>query len=224
MTGIKFRFVSNISRQAGFSLAEVLVTITVLVIIGIFISLVLSGTFTGNTKTDLISTIKQNGQNALSQMEKDIRDSATVVCPQTTTVTPVSVITVQSQTEGVYTRYSYFAQVGTTANGYLQKETFVFPSPPQDANFYTDMCNTTAVTYDSYRKTRIDLTDRTSRAAVSVKNVSGTGFSLTRKAGSKDIITVQFDLGPAINASGGFESNVGSSSNSFNFKTTIQLR
>lgn len=209
-------------EQAGFSLAEVLVTISVLVVIGIFVTLALTGTFQGNTKTDLISTIKLNGQNALSQMEKDIRDAETVICPQTTTptATPVSVIAVRSKTEGTVIRYAYFPQNGTTTNGYLQKEVFVFPSIPVDVTFYTDMCNTS---YTTNQKSKLDLTDKDSQSAVSVKNTAQRGFWVEKKAGSKDLVTVQFDLGPSVTSGTNFEENVGTG-NSFSFKTTIQLR
>ncbi len=60
-------------NKSGFTLLEILVTISVMGIIGILISQVFFTTTRANTKIELLKDIKQNGQFAMDTMTRMIR-------------------------------------------------------------------------------------------------------------------------------------------------------
>jgi prepilin-type N-terminal cleavage/methylation domain-containing protein len=94
-----------ITSKKGFSLIEVLVTVTILTMLGVAISTILTRSFSGNSKTELIGNIKQNGQSALGVMEKDIRDSDTIACPLTSGSS--TVLALLTKTDGKYIRLTF---------------------------------------------------------------------------------------------------------------------
>lgn len=203
------------SKKTGFSLIEVLVTITILTIVGVAISTIVTRSFQSNTKTELIGNVKQNGQGVLAIMEKDIRESDTVVCPLSGTST---VITLLTKTDGKYIRFTMETEGGSN-NGAIYREEFIFQVLPTTAD---QLCNLSSVALN-YQGTQISLIDSISKSAISLKNISGTGFTVVKNPGFKDTVKVQFDLGPKVGSPTNFEDSLGGS-NSINFQTTVQIR
>lgn len=204
-----------IKKTAGFSLVEVLVSITILTILGVGISAIVNRSFRGNTKTELIGNVKQNGQSALAIIEKDIRESDTVVCPSSGTA---NVLALLSKSAGKYIRISMMPE--TSQNGALYREELVFQSAPATISSLCDL-NSYPL---NFQNSQISLLDTGSKTAVSLKNLSGNGFTVTKNSGFKDTVKVQFDLGPTLNSGNSFENSLGGATNSINFVTTVQIR
>ncbi len=203
-------------KSTGFSLIEVLVTVTILTIIGVAISTIVTRSFQGNSKTELIGNVKQNGQAALAIMEKDIRESDTVVCPISGTS---NLITVLTKNQGIYIRFTMVPEANNT-NGAIYKDTFTFQFLPASPDKLCDL-NVFAL---NNQGTQTALIDFNSKSGISLKNVSGNGFTVVKNAGFKDTVKVQFDLGPSTTNPANFEDSLGGANNSIPFQTTIQVR
>lgn len=94
-------------NHKGFTLVELLVVVTVLITVGIVSVQIITSSLRGTNKTNLIDTVRQNGNYAISQMAKAIQyseeflglspdDSAgsyTRVCPSSPDDPPVPVNT-----------------------------------------------------------------------------------------------------------------------------------
>lgn len=210
--------------QRGFSLIEVLVTAAVLVTIGIITAQIMGQIFKGNTKSALIGSIKQNGQQALSIMENDIRNSETVLCTDQSVDNGNEVFLLTLYTRsGSYVRYTIYPEYSLT-NGTITKESLdsVVNANTQLTQNPANFCDLSSVPFNSPLVQLIN-SDLTSPNAVSVKQ--STGFSIANKAsGFKDVVTVQFDLGPSINANDRVENSIGNATNAYSFQTSVQLR
>lgn len=81
----------------GFTLVELLVVITILVTVGGIVVTLLYISLRGNNKSETVTSVKQNGTFALSQMVKSIRYAKSLTspasCTPTATTTSVSFIT-----------------------------------------------------------------------------------------------------------------------------------
>ncbi len=205
-------------NNQGLSLIEVLVSITILTIIGIAIATIVTRTFSGNTKTELIGNIKQNGQSALAVIEKDVRESETVVCTSPTTP-PSTTLVLVSKDGGKYIRFSMIIESGAT-NGTIYREQLVFSSPITTTS---QLCDFISFPLD-VQGSKIALTDSISKSAVSLKNATTNGFTVVKNSGFKDTVRVQFDLGPSYDSGNTIENSIGGNSNSLNFQTTVQIR
>jgi prepilin-type N-terminal cleavage/methylation domain-containing protein len=204
------------SKQTGFSMIEVLVTVTILTIVGVAISTIVTRSFQSNTKTELIGNVKQNGQGAMAIIEKDIRESDTVVCPTSGTG---KIITLLTKTNGKYIRFTLATESGAN-NGAIYKEEFIFQFLPTTPNL---LCDLTTYALGN-QSTLTPLIDFSSKSAISLKDISGTGFTVVKNPGFKDTVKVQFDLGPKVGSLTRFEDSLGGTNNSINFQTTVQIR
>lgn len=70
-----------LKQQQGFTLVEMLTVIVIFVVIGVIAMSILITAFRTSQKTDIITLIQQNGNYALSQMAKTIRDARGLVSP-----------------------------------------------------------------------------------------------------------------------------------------------
>lgn len=189
--------------KKGFTLLEILVVIGVLSVIGVIVVTIFTRTLKGNNRAQLVGAIKQNGQAVLENMSQIIRNADNVVC-----VVPDTIVVVQS---GQYTRYKFISST-TTANGYIKED---FPTQPTDKDlkvFIDGLC----APNDTPASPQI-LTDTNPQTGVSIENGL---FTKTGQSGSKDAVTVKFDLLPGKTA----PAAVVSSLDAVNFQTTIQLR
>lgn len=87
---------SNAKIERGFTLIELLVTMGVIAVIGSIVFGILISALRGSTKTTVLSAVKQNGDDAISQMARTVRSATAVnllpcgnpsVATQTITVT-----------------------------------------------------------------------------------------------------------------------------------------
>lgn len=206
---------NKLLKSKGFTLIEAVIAIAIVGILGIIISEVLSRSFRSSNKSQLIGSIKQNGQNALNSIGQIVRSADNIVCPTDASAVP----TITIVKDGVYKRI-FFKDQTSSANGYIAQDN---PSPitPSDA---TNLCNMT--TYPEVSSTRVFLTDTDANTGVSVKNPSGNlggTFQVLPSSGYKSLVIVNFNLMPPINSSNSYDQQLGENG-ALNFKTTIQIR
>ncbi len=67
------------NQKSGFTLVEVLVVVGILVIIMVAVSTIFFTTTRSSTKTKIVTKVKENGDYALSVMERLIRDSQEII-------------------------------------------------------------------------------------------------------------------------------------------------
>lgn len=89
--------------RKGFTLIELLIAMSVVVVVGSILGAIILSSLQGANKTTSISSVRQNGNFAISQMSKMIRDAQRVDSPvctippsPTPTLAPVRSITITS--------------------------------------------------------------------------------------------------------------------------------
>lgn len=200
--------------KKGFTLVEVLVVIAILAIAGTFILTIFTSSLRGSNKSQIVSSIKQNGQSVLETMDKTIRNSDNMVCVSSPTNNTLVIVK-----DGIYTRYRFIApspSPSPTVNGLIQQDNpakqIVLGSEETDPEFVNRVC----ALGDPMQGVNT-LTGTNPQTGVSVENGL---FTRTRQPGSKDSVTIKFDLSPGISA----PAVVAGQIDPVTFQTTIQLR
>ncbi len=210
-------------KSNGFTMIEILVVMAIMAIVGTIMVAIFSNTLKGSNKSQILAVIKQNGQAVLDNLDKTVRSADNVVCRSNDGNTLVVV------KNGGYTRFRLLrpnnadSAKGTcnSLNGCIQQDFPVQPAtPPKNDTvvFVNGLC-TDPMGSDSL--TPQTLTDTNSQTGVSARNTgSGSMFTVTKQAGSKDNITIKFELAPAV----GIPAASASQIDPVAFQTTIQLR
>lgn len=186
-------------NSKGYTLVEALVALGIFAVVGVVMVELILRTFQSSNKLQIISIIRQNGQNVLYSMEEAIRNSESVVCVGSLIPGTNNVLVVAE--DDSYTRFIF-------KDGYVSRDT---PSYPDDDNLQS-LCDDVSV----LNKQHI-LTDTDEKNGV---NVTGGKFSIVQVNGSKGVVAVEFLMGPASKATSGFEFQVPPEK----FQTTISLR
>ncbi len=213
---------ASFRMRNGFTLVELLVVIAILSVALTLVLTIFTRTLRGGNKSQVISSIKQNGQAVLDLMDKTVRSSDRVVCTSDTGDTMVVV------KNGLYTKYKFLPPTATE-NGYIQQEEFNLPTEPGDRDesgylrdFELGVCS------DPFTNPQIITdTNAQSGASINCKAVSGTPncltnpiFVRTKQAGFKDQITIQFEIKSGVGAAQATAGTI----DPVNFKTTIFIR
>lgn len=199
-----------LNHEGGFTLLEALVAITIFSVMGVITVDLLSRTFQGGNKAQLISKIKQNGQSAMNTIDDDIRTANSVKCIEDfPKVSPDTGGTLVISKSGQYIRFRIYpnpnAQV-SLGNGYITKEVlnpadFIDPGP----------CDSTTGSVRTY------LTDTNKITGVSVKDGK---FTWVLKDAKRDLVKVGFSLEAGVDALKSLDSQL----DPVTFSTTIVLR
>lgn len=204
-------------NKRGFTLVEMLVVISLLSVVGVIILTIFSNTLKGTNKSQIISLIKQNGQSALENMDKTIRNAESVFCWSNTNIVVVN-------SDDTYTRYTFISPVGSTENGYIQKEAFSLTTV--QANVFTInglLCATPPYTGSDVAFSLVILTDNNPQTGVSVDFVDHLNpvvFSNNSSPGFPDQVTISFVITPGVKA----PPSVAGQIDPETFQTTIGLR
>lgn len=210
-------------KKKGFTIAELLVVIAVVAVMGGVITEVFTRSLRGGNKSAIIGTIKQNGQASLENMDKTIRSSDAVVCPIISVGNFATSDTVVVVKDGRYNRFRYTAQVSNSANGYIIEDFPILPSGLPQGDITTiqnTFCVHDWVDPDS-SNVPVIISDSNTKSGVSVSVPTGGNFITRDKpAGYKDTVTVNFALGPGVAAPVALVSQI----DPVTFTTTIELR
>lgn len=192
-------------RKNGFTLVEMLVVMSVLSIVSVFILNIFTRSLRGSNKSQIIGTIKQNGQSVLDAMDKTVRNADNIVCVSNPATTLVVV------KNGIYTRYRFL-------NDFIQQDNPAKQIDSQTNKEETDsaLVNRICATDDPMLQPVI-LTDTKTQTGVSVANGL---FTRDRATGFKDQLTIKFDIRPGVGAPQAVAGQI----DSVSFQTTIQLR
>ena len=201
-----------LSPSKGFTLVEILVVVAVLSIVGILVLTIFTRTLRGTNKTQILTSIKQNGQSVLETMTGAIRNSDNIVCPNTTAPSNTLVVVAR----GIYTRYRFIAP--GTSNGMIQQDNPTKQTDSATGQEETDPAFVNRIcSPQNPMVLPIVLTDTNPQSGVSLASGS---FSLNRQAGFKENVKVTFEISPGVGALPALVSEIGS----VTFETTIQLR
>lgn len=213
----------QIGNSFGFTLVEMLVVIAILAVMGGVLTEVFVRTLRANNKSQVLSLIKQNGQNAFEEMDKAVRNSQTVLCPYTSN-TPSKILVISKKSEiapyaSELFRFTYIAPTGSS-NGYITQDT------PSDPNFNPQSDAQCA----SSVGTVTNLTNNNAQTGVSVQAVNANDVPLngvndgpfTRiiTPGSKDTVSFSFTVGPGVQSPTAVTGQI----DPVEFKTIVVLR
>lgn len=181
----------------GFTLAEVLVAIAIVAVIGTILVLIFTNTLRGSNKSQILSALKQNGQVVLDSISRNIRSADNVVCPISGSSNII--VTVKN---GTYSRYRIVRSsdiagsapadcIGAGKNGcVILDNPTPLPSETSPQLFLNRICNSA----DPMPLAQI-LTDTNPLTGVSVESGS---LSVSKPPGFKAIVTVNFVLQPGV--------------------------
>ncbi len=209
-------------QQAGFTLLETIVTISIVGVLGVIFANVLSSGLRGQTKANLIAQAKQNGNLILNNIEKDIHDSDQVVCVGNNADVIGCVNNPPTQYCGdtlvlkkgaVFSRYRF--KTVPSGNGSISYDYNIATDPRVFDKSYlcTDVSPVLPPAQTNYM-TNIDTTNGIS--------ITTGQFSRKVSPGFEDLVTVSFLVKSALSAGGTIESNL--IPEGIPFSTTVSQR
>lgn len=201
--------------ERGFTIAELLVVIAITAIVGTIMVAIFTNTLRGSNKSQILANIKQNGQAVLENIDKTVREADNVVCTDRSASEDDTLVVVKN---GNYTRYRIIAW--GTNNGSIQQDSPLQSEESDITIFLEGICADPMGRYAAPNSIQ-NLIDNNLQTGVSVQNVPGSNF-FTRNplSGSKDSVTIKFQLGPPIGAPDVVRGQI----DPVVFQTTVQLR
>lgn len=201
--------------KKGFTLVEVLVVIAIVSIMGVLLTEIFFRSLRGGNKANLISSLKQNGQSVLDTMDKSIRNSDLVVCPQISGNSKVTADTLVILDDGIYTRYKFIkAKENPKANGKIERDNPKLLEGEPLKDFLNIICSPTDLLENP-----VSLTDTNAQTGISI-NYDKSKFTREKKSGFKDIVTIEFVVEAGVEVPKAISQQV----DPVLFNTTIELR
>ena len=185
----------KIRNKHAFTLVETLIVLSILSILSVVLVQIFISSLRGGSKAQIVGIVKQNGQAALETMDKAIRNADEVICPQANTTLDTLVI----QKSVTFIRFKFnLPTASPPVNGFISQDNVGDCTSPLGAN-YTSLTN-------------LNITNGAS--------VSGGSFTRNSKTGFNDLITIFFNISPAVSAPQILTSTI----DPIRFNTTVQLR
>lgn len=198
--------------KKGFTLAEVLVVMAIVSIMGVLLTEIFFRSLRGGNKANLISSLKQNGQSVLESMDKSIRNSDLIVCPQISGG-QASADTLVILDDGIYTRYKFIKET-LQQNGKIERDNPKLLEGEPLKDFLNIICSPSDLLENP-----VTLTDTNPETGISI-NYDKSKFVREKKSGFKDIVTVEFEIQAGVKVPKAISQSV----DPLLFKTTIELR
>lgn len=212
----------------GFTLAEILIVIAIMSVVGVLVLGIFTQTLRGTNKSQIIAVMKENGQSILETINNNVRNADNVVCPTiiapATTASSNTLVTLKN---GVYTRYRFESALATTSNGQIKSDN-PFPKTDEadDLNEFLRRVCDSADSMPQLNTSLFVLTDTNQKTGVSLLQAKDSSSNpipyimRSVKAGSKDVITVQFALEEGVLAPPAVAGQI----DPVTFQTAIELR
>lgn len=194
----------------GFTLIETLITIAVIGVVSFILTDLLTRNLRGNTKTEIVGSIKQNGQSALNTIDQAIRFASSITC-----VNPEGKILTLQTKDNRFVRFKFNLQEElVNLNGYIAQDSPLV----EDLSLAPTLCDS-----DNYATTLREIVYLTNREEIAGASLVSGKFARSSQPGSKDVVDISFKLSPAVKAGEKFFQKVGES-NSISFQTSVILR
>lgn len=208
----------NNSRQ-GFTIVELLVAVTIMVIMGVIFTDILVESLRGRNKVNAINQVKQNGQVVLDKLSNEIRSAEKVVCVDNFSAPNANVIpkdTIVIFNNGTYTQFRLIKP--PSANGKIQKANFTRPDIT-DVNSDLGLCSWPPPPGTNLIQS---LTDTDSKNGVSVDFTPGVASYENAFEQNGDNVIIKFNASAGINA--GYAYDVTVKDGGIPFMTSVQVR
>lgn len=181
-------------KKNAFTLVEMLIVLGILSILSVIFVEIFFRTLRGGNEAQILGVMKQNGQAALETMDKIIRNSDEVICPPANSSGDTIVI----QKNAGFFRFRFVPPTTTPpANGFIAQDNV--------SDCISALSNA------------VSLTNQNTTNGASV--LSGT-FTLNSKPSFKDLVTITFNIGPAVTTPKTLTDTI----DPVRFSTTVQLR
>lgn len=199
--------------RQGFTLVELLVVMSIMVILGLVFTNILVDSLKGRNKVAAISQVKQNGQVVLDKISNDIRNAEKIIClDKFGGGTPIDTIVILNS--GTYTQFRFFEQkpnANPPTNGRIQKVNFTVNDFTGDVGIA--LCST------NFNSNIQNLTDTDSMNGVSVTVPSG-GQNVFEQNGNN--VVVRFNASAGVKAGSAYDVTV--VDGGIPFSTSVQMR
>ncbi|HLC88373.1 MAG TPA: prepilin-type N-terminal cleavage/methylation domain-containing protein [Patescibacteria group bacterium] len=177
-------------RSKGFSIVEVIITITIISVIGVFTSNLLTRTYRSSSDTELLSKLKQNGEVASNNIGEAIRMADSVVCYGQNGLRNDRIVI--RTIEGKYWLFRFVdpePPTGSpvTKNGYILKQENLNPRD------FADFCIINPPNFSE----DIIITDFDNSSVTTGVSISQGNFVKSAGPAGKDTVTIKFDVGQA---------------------------
>jgi len=182
--------------RKGFTIVEILVVVGVLTVTSVIFVEIFFRSLKGGNQAQTLGVIKQNGQQAIELMDKNIRLADNVVCVGAIGGGTDNTLVIEKEKN--YTRFRFISPT-STKNGYISQDNIDNCSAPSPSDSLMILTNTDSI------------------SGVSV--LSGS-FQKDTKAGFKDVILINFTIGPGVGVPKSLTNNI----DPLEFTTSVELR
>lgn len=223
---------NNKKSKNGFTIIELLVVVSIMVILGVIFTNILIDALRGRNKVKAINQVKQNGQVVLDQLSNEIRNADGVVCvgkfidPTDSNVVNNTIVVTNG---GTYTQFRFIPPNLTStppSNGKIQKINFI-RSDLADGTLDSSLCSSQDfITGGANYKQSLTDSDPVNGVSVTYTPIASGGYEDVFKKNGDNIIIeniiIKFNASAGVSA--GYAYDVTVVDGGIPFSTSVQIR